>query len=529
MFNYDYFSAPRTDIAAPGNTLLLLGTSINGPVNEPIRVASPAEAELYFGTEGTLIAGYRQAHAANPQADCYLMRATGQHARAVLWALDEDMVFAGLRLRAVAGGQRYNAVAAEVRVVYGEPNTVGDHALVVYPARPELAPRAYKLDDHPLLGLLVKAINEDAMAGLVEVNASTDETMAPSNSLVGFNSETVYLEDGDDGLAPTKNELYAALEQSYRLLEGRPLDVVVPLGAAFDDTAAPTYYGEAVYGQAPLVAEGDYLSAARPDGSPATFHGQLIAFCRSQQKFGMLTHGVLGMRPLPDQVFTGRLGFSYIRHLLASTALADRHGLTEGPSGQPDLGYCISVVANDLSFNDEHPASWAAAYGAHILACGLENTANVPIRGATGQRLVFGDQELRLMARLGVVAPRYSVRHRQLVVSAGVTLALRASPLHHLTNVRTAQYALFRLREVLDRFLGDTRPNLGLQGMIEEAVEQCFAGLASAGILDRYDFKFQIEPYLWQGGRWGRLNLTLGTRYSIEDISTSVTFPLSGT
>ena len=527
MFNYDYYSSPRTDIAPPGQSILLIGTALNGPVNEPVLAASPAEAELYFGAEGTLVAGYRQAYQVNPRANIYLMRATGDYSQAVLWALDEDLIFAGLRLRALAGGQRYNGIVAEVTELIDDTGAPDGAALIIHPVSAALSPRVYRFSDYPILGLLVKAINDDAAVNLVEVNANTDETFAASQSLFGFNHEPIALTGGADGLDVTKNELYEALTLSYSLLGGRSLDVIVPLGAYFDDIVDLHGYGESTYGEAELVAPDDYLSLLKADGTRATFHEQLIEFCRGQQRFGIITHGVIGMRLLPDPQLLDRIRFSYIRHLLANTALATRDGLKEGVGGHRDLGYCISIVANDLSFNGGVFSSWAAAYGAHILACQLNTTTNTLIAGNPVQRVAFSDQELRALAQLGVVAPRYSVKQQGLVVAAGVTPSLPSSPLHSIANVRSIQYTLFCLQNALERFTGDTTPNLGLQGIIEESIQQCLTTLVNLGVLNRFDYSFQIEPRVWQGGRWGRLDLTLGSRHTVDDIVTSTSFLLS--
>lgn len=492
-----------------GEVVVLLGTAAAGPVLEPVYVAGPNQAADVFGSSGTLLNGYLDAYRANPLALYYLVRVNGAHAAAVLYASggEDGPPLEALRLRSAEGGEIHNQTAV---VVDGSGLQITEAGET----------RTYSFADYPTLFRLAEQINGHAALGYSRVVASTGYPEAASALLLPV---TTCLQGGRDDLAPTKNELYLLLDQAYGILEGWRTDLVVPLGAYFDDVIDPYFYGQfpSFYGEGSYTAPADYLDLSDPvTQERCTFHGQLAAFCARQARFGLMAHGVLGLRPLPSPELLAALDFSFPAEFVRFSCLRSRLGFSTKEAGTIyDRGHYLSLVGADLVSAGQRRSA-APAYAALIAAAGVGSTTNRPVNGFDGQYVQFAEEDMRHLARWGVVTFRRSLK-RGLVVTSGVTAGL-SGPLHYLPNVRSSQYAAARLKHALDPYVGLTRNPVSAQDIVNQTVNTTLQNLVKEGVLQRYDYTVRIDPVPAGGlALGGEVELRLRPSYAVEDITTS--------
>ena len=495
----------------PGNVVVLIGTALQGPCNEPVDAAGIEHVKRVFGTDGTLFEGYRLAYTVNPNATYRLIRVGGKYARLDVPVVFNDSTVTGLSLRSVGGGSRYNSVCVRVR-----PPEEGAALVISYNGYENV----YYFAEFPSVGLLVDKINADAANGYSPVFASTEDITIPSELLCDYLSGENTLSGGWDGLDISKNDLYTELDAIYRSLEGLRTDIVVPLGVYFDDVAVPYIYGSdrSIYGESEYFAQDDYLTL-EVDGGRATFHGQLADFCFRQFNRGLMAHGVIGMRPVPGAELIRESQQAYLVDLINATCFADRHGLTAYVEGEPvDRGHYLSVVLGDLLIDGRY-TSGAAAYAALIAAAGVETTTNLPVSNIARQRTQLDGDWLRYAADRGLVVFYESLKNG-LSVYNGVTASLSDGPLRYIANVRTAQYIVHLLRVALDPYMGTMSGTIVIGSTVERVARGILAQAQEAGIIRSYDLNVSIEPV--DGDQFSAnciIDLTLRAKYAVEDIS----------
>lgn len=496
----------------PGKTLCILGTSASGPVNEPVAPKNPNVAKSIFGTEGTLYRKYKEAYDYNPDLNIYLVRINGQHAEGELRAVLNDRIVPGIKFRAAFGGNSGNSIKVTVTTVLTsngqEPCLIIEH--------PDYKQATYLFSRYSCIGKLVDAINIDATNGIVPVIASSSFYFEPTTILLGPNPLPVTLSGGEDGLTLSKNDIYLALESTYRILEGQPIDVIVLTAAYFDDTHAFSFYGVDTYGSGFYSSNDDYLDLYDTyTNTTCTFHNQLIEFCHRQQQFGYFTHGVISLRPVNPELVNEK-EFSYLTALVNETAFRYRYGLVQSTTNSiSDYGYFISVVAGEFLFPDGYYDTTEAVYGAMI--CSLnpeETTTNKSVRVATSQKWEVSTREAKELAALGVVTYRTSVKYG-LVVNNGVTAAIHSHELHYLINLRQVQITLATINSVIQQFIGESTARLMLTRSIEAAVKDNLRWLRNAKVIKDYEYNIKYYP---QSGRVD-INLKILPVNAVEYIS----------
>lgn len=499
----------------PGAVVVFLGTAARGPVMEPVIVAGPEHVLRVFGSDGTLPSAYRLASRVNPQAIYCLMRVNGSTASLSLEVVAEDGESCLFTLTAVEAGSLYNDVAVKVEVLPG-----GTAALAVKYGR---VVNTYNLVELPTLGELVDKINLDAALGYSPVTASTTSVTMPSSALAPLLAEWTNLEGGADDLTPTKNELYRMLGEAYMRLEGLRTDIIVPVGARFDDVLTGYVYGasSSVFGAAWYTSDADYLSLTE-GGERATFHGQLIGFCRRQFARGLMAHGVLGMRPMPEPELLAESGFDYISGLVNVSCLATREGFR---FGQDDLGYYVSLVLGDLELDGEYCQA-APAYAALLAATGTETTTGMPVSNTQRQRTYLDGMSLRYAADSGLVTFYHSEK-KGLCVYSGVTAALPGRPLHYVANVRTAQFIIHALRLALNPYIGEMEGIIPVRDAVEQVTGEVLRSAKESGLVQSYSFAVRLDQ-LDGFSVACTVDLTLRAKYAVEDISVSTTMVVPG-
>ena len=467
--NYEQFSYQGT--SRQGKAVFLLGTALDGPLLEPMHIQSPQRAEDVFGSpdKGTLVKAAQQILRVFPQAEIYLVRISGTYAEHLLYDENDNLV---LSLRSRYPGDIYNEVELLI-----------DH-IGLRIRQPNGRTRTYSWDAHPDIGALARAMNSDTDAGVSCVYALAHEPLAESSSIWGPNLTEFCLEGGDSQVELSKNDLYYALDDAYGVLSGLPTDIIAPLGAFVNDSYVVDFYGEGEYGSA-LYSDPDDALTLSHAGRPLTFHGQLIAFCQEQTRACRFSHGVMRFRPINA---SQRKRFE---EYLKATCLGTRYDLTQVEAGVVrDKGNFLSLVISEPVLNGDM-VDGAALYAALLSVTPVADSSTNRQLPGISQRHDFTHEELLRLAELGAVAFRLSPR-RGMVVSSGVTAALKGSELTTIANVRSLHHILDALATSLEELFGEPAPQALQARRIDERVRQTLNRLASQQIF--LDYEYDLAP-----------------------------------
>jgi hypothetical protein len=564
------YRLPRDLPIGIGNRLYLLGTSEDGPYMEPTFVRHKAHARSLFGDEnkGTLVKAFDEAYDRNEDISIYLMRITGKSATLDIEGIvSEDPKHPQycLRLYTIHAGQKYNQYSA-----YIEEDV--DRQMRVFYLNTSTEQIVYELPLYITIGAFVKGINEDCRMGRHNVMATTDypqmdfgpiitwlsldneltlinvidysdgivhQTPEDDGSLYvpseddGTEEQVVYEDElerikpfnfygGEDGLDATRDDLYIACNLAYKLLEGKSVDIIVPVGMYVDDVHPAFLYGKGIYGTSYYSSTSDYLQLidTMNNNQVVSYHEQLIEFCREQMRLGFMTHGVIGMRPytvVPESIERDN---SYIARLAASTAFRDRHGFLEYKNGSwYDKGYFVSVVPMELIFRkdgtDRYFANGAVRYAA-ILTGHFNATTNVELGNDVELRYELPDGVVSQLSDLGLVAFRYSVRKGN-VVASGVTASSPDTELHNVANVRMVQIVISYMNDAINDVYESEYDEGMRRNFLEQQVKDRLDLLTEHGIILTYDYAIQYR----NDGVKGEILLTLESKHTIEAIQVS--------
>jgi hypothetical protein len=532
---FDTYELPTSPLNL-GRTIFLLGTSIDGPINSPVPVRNLADAEAIFGPKdrGDLVKAYERTSLVTGNT-VYLMRVTGEYARGSLLGITDNGVKPVIKIRSISGGSIYNSIHLYIDNV--TVNSVIKQALIVELPSSKMPSTAYLLDKYDDIQGLLADINGDTRTNNNLIYATSEYPMLPISCLNTYNLVPTPIVGGTDGLMESRaaigldpevshDDLYIALDLSYHILEGRDIDVICPVPARFDDTHPVHFYGGSAYNGIPYTS-GSYLTLVDTENNNAivTFHEQLIEFCRGQERFGMMTHGVIGLRELA----VGSFNYAYILRLMETTSFKDRTGLVEFTDGAwYDKGYFITVFAGDLVFNqgtvDEYYANGCDLYAGVLASISNDDTTtNRALPAGVNLRFEMDAVELKELAVLGVTAVRNSVSQGP-VISNGVTASLAQSVLHYIPNVRMVQLAMRAVNDSIDDLIGENFRPIISENQMKKRIGGVLSGLKSQGLLKDYNFDVALN----QATGTGIVTINTLPKYSTEFISAGANIIFTG-
>jgi hypothetical protein len=196
------------------NTIWLLGTGGDGPVNKPILAGGPDQVKAIFGEEGSLYKSYLQGYQAYPNLNYYLIKITGEYARTTYYAADPQTGKAekALMLRSYGAAEKYNDIRITIENI---PIDSRDRWGLVFNIPASLgASLVYFFEDFPTCGQLAQAISTDTENGVNWVHANTNCPLLESQLLIA-NPQDKHLAGGKSEVNATKNEIYLALMDTY--------------------------------------------------------------------------------------------------------------------------------------------------------------------------------------------------------------------------------------------------------------------------------------------------------------------------
>jgi hypothetical protein len=494
-----------------GKVIYLLGSAESGPVQTPVRIRNTESLASTFGSSGTIIDGFNQVYdVAGDSCEIYCMKITGRHATLTLDLniKGQSIVESGLILKSKFANETYNKIYI----------AIDDRGMTFYfPLELGGGTRRYNFEDYEILGLLIRAINEDTKKGLNHVFART--TVNHGTSLDGLifpvNASVLTLTGANNGLVYSKDQYWFCLVDAYEMLESEYIDIIVPLDAYMDDIHPRFFFGDEFTSALLYSSERDYLDLEDADGKPVTFHRPLIDFCKRQMRFGMITHGVMGFNKIPDIEELNNQAYNYIE-VIQGSPIGDRSGFVKSP--ETDDAFFISVTAGELEYSDGKVTNGYTGYAGLMASNTIaQSFTNKSLGSNVKLATTFTNDQLALMADLGVVSFRESIL-KGLVVSNAVTpVADISSEMHFSCNVRMIQLSLSLLRQRLDKFLGEDINKLIDDNTIDTAIKETLEYLKGQDVLKDYNYTQNID----RDNGLLQIVLNLKTLYMVESCAVS--------
>lgn len=279
-------------------SVLIIGTAEDGPSERLYRVTKPELALATFGRGGTLARGIQEAAEANSN-NIFAWR-IGATAAKVEWiGSAAHEVGKGITIETV---QKDNTIGDEFTVSWDDVTL----RLIVWDNDGD---KVYDNDSEAPIdtGDVVVSGEADGGEGVSFGTLYTGIVMSALDDISGAN---IVYTAGTDGVNPTRQGLFEALQDAYRALEGVRADFIVPMNVYLDD--------KNIADDATLSGSGDnflgwFKETEQDDGSwlyewseagvkPAGYHEvnfayQLANFCYQQTKNEWQCSGVIGVLP----------------------------------------------------------------------------------------------------------------------------------------------------------------------------------------------------------------------------------------
>lgn len=228
--------------------IFLLGTADFGPVNIPVKVSSANYVKKVFGENGTLLDAFRVIKESDADCEVFMVKVTGKHSELYLninlpnSKIEEN----GLFFKSKYANEIYNYIQIiihEDALYINYPTSELGNYYLQYKYNETDENGDDILDDngnlvYKTLYDLAEEINEDTrlMNSEVFCYLSCDPTTMANTALVGVNEQVNTLKGGNSGIYYNKNMIYNCLSDTYNILEGREIDIIVPVECYYDDT-----------------------------------------------------------------------------------------------------------------------------------------------------------------------------------------------------------------------------------------------------------------------------------------------------
>ena len=483
-----------------GKKIYLLGTSILGPINTPIKANSLSHVISVFGTEGTLVDAYRIIVETNLDCEVYLVKVTGVHSEAYLNINqpNSSVMMNGFNIKAKHANEKYNDISIildsdSLFIQYTSQTSDDDYIL------------EYNYNEYLTMHDLSEAINNDTRNLKSDVYSYVNcEPGTPTiGALDSVNPIEIKLTGGDSGLYYNKNMLYNCLEYTYSILEGLDIDIIVPLNASYDDTFTDdiddidTYYD----------LNREYLTL-KEDDKYVSYYTQLLSFCKKQMRFGFITHGVMGLNLIENPMFNEDKYIEVLEYM---------NEKNKQDSSNSKYKHLVSVIVGDLyGVYGTSLSNGYIAYAPLVASLSVtENTTNkkLPLTFSIGN--IFSNDGIDKLRDLGFTTFRYSPLKKAVVVANGITTS-EDEDFKFLCNVRMVQLTMCYVRTLLSSYIGESLSQLITSKQLEKSLKSLLENLVSINIISGYKVNDIINPVT--GHIF--LDLSLKTAYMIESIRT---------
>lgn len=480
-----------------GKKIYLLGTAKLGPVNTPIKVNTISQAVSIFGCEGSLIDAYRTIKETNLECEVYLCKVTGTHSDAYLNINQQNNEIAidGFYIKSKHSSDKCNDITLVIDstslYIYSFSQETGESLL------------EYRYSNYNTMHDLAEAINNDTreLKGNVYCYVECDIQTPCEGALQGVNQDVIKLSGGNCGLYYNKNMYYNCLEETYAMLEGRDIDLIVPLDANYDDTFTDNI--DDLYNHHNLDKE---FLTLKIDDEYLTYYEQLLKFCKSQMRFGFLTHGIIGVSINEDPFLDEKKYVEDLKYFKKLNKPKDEYLKYQ---------HLISVVVGDLyCTHGTRVINGYVPYAAMVSTLSvIDTTTNKSLPESFTTLNNFDNDTLCSLRELGFTSFRYSQLKKLVTVSNGVTMS-EDENFKYLCNVRMSQLAMSYVRELLSSYIGENITEIIQTKSLEQSLIELLNSLVSLKVIKGFSVNEVINPVT--GHIF--LDLSFKTLYMIEDV-----------
>lgn len=475
-----------------GKKIFLLGTSNLGPVNTPVRAISASHIKSIFGTEGTLLDAYRVIKETMFDCEVYLVKISGMHSETYLNVnVTGGIALNSFYLKAKSANEIFDnieiVIDSDALYLYYKGAELGDYTIrYPYAKEDDAGNQILDYDGNPIyktLYDLADEINEDTrnLNSEVYCYVNCEANLLANSALIGVNPMRTKLNGGNSGLYYNKNMLYNCLSDTYAILEGRDIDIILPLGVYYDDTftSNDTYLSEF------YDIDREYLTLKNTLGY-LTYYDQLLRFCKNQMQFGMLTHGVLGMNLIGDPFVDENSYIEKLRYFKKAN---------EVDLSLQKYKQLVSVCVGDLYTTfGTRVSNTSIAYVALMADLIItKSTTNRPLPKSFTMFNDFSTRNLNKIRDIGYTAFRYSIFKRTVVVANGITTSDDKN-FKFLCNVRMCQLAMCYVKELLSTFIGKNINVLMKTKELEQKVISLLNELVSKGVINGFMINSITNP-----------------------------------
>ncbi len=495
--------------------IFLLGTADFGPVNIPIKVSSANYVKTVFGEQGSLLDAFRVIKESDADCEVFMVKVSGKHSELYLNINlpNSEIEENGFYFKSKYANEIYNDVQIIIRedaLYINYPTDALGKYYLQYKYNETDENGDDVLDDegniiYKTLYDLAEEINEDTrmMNSEVYCYLSCDPKTMANTSLVGVNEHINTLRGGNSGIYYNKNMIYNCLSDTYNILEGMNIDIIIPVECYYDDTFTDDKDGLLEY----FDLEREYITLKDEETNEyLSYYNQLLEFLRRQLRFGCITHGIMGMNP-NGEVFLDQdkyyLKLQYLKKLNNKNSFYDKYR------------QLISICVGDI-----YTTYGTRVYNSYILYATLiaglqviENTTNKPLPDSFTAYNDFDNMSLSKIRELGFTAFRYSALKKSVVVSSGVT-ASNDINFKYLCNIRMCQLVMVKVNELLSNYIGEDISYLIKTKQIQSKLLDVLNNLISKNVLLGFSINSMTIP---EKGHL-LLDLSFKTVYMTESI-----------
>lgn len=491
-----YFKVIDRVTSIPSNTLVLVGTALDGPSNVPFTLSSLKRADEIIGQ--------------CPMADAYALAAKTGLTNIILYRLNGSystgsLLYEGsevMKFTSVAANDIYDDILIDVlpdRFVVTD--TVGSK-------------RTYPYNKYPTAQRMAEAINLDAFYGLVEFQAQAVDQFFLLQAFDDLHECTVVFDNGS-----TEEEL----------ILDRTQDITTPI------TELKNRLKQALFGDDPddqdqfepnstlgLMDYGVICLVDMFHDDPANFSEILSGFCQNKGVAeGTGAIGVIGVSPLLDVTATN-VSNKARDLLLKAPNLGATASIAISEMAASPLSY-LQIVIGDTNLTSllgetVVPTSAAYSYAATqaLLSYHLSMT-NKGLQGFNALNYEFTKKDLEDLSSNGYISIVSSIRKGQVPYRAVTAIGNKDRMLASPNVVRLTQEVIKGVTDYLADYIGSTSSALKRKTM-ETGVKEVLQRFVDAQVIKTFASSFE---YTLQTSE-ARVRLTIVPFSQIGVVSSTV-------
>ena len=426
----------------------------------------------------------------------------------------------GITIRSIYGGSIYKEASIKVEPFTTDEGVEGCNFIFTKPESKLYSkadkPFVISSVDCPTVGMLKTALDNYALNNVFEI-ITDNEDMTTAN-FPAFESKLI--NDGDDGVVVTNNQLYEALsgkrnaegylteQGAYQILENYHVDYIYPAGV--------------------------YADSQQTVNKNSSFHHELALLCAVLTYRTKMTHGFIDVKPNSNTTLIGIQ--KYVDKLLAydnDHYMKDSDGneIVDTEGNKMDIGWYTSIVVGpEPVMISDTLGTWygspAIAYAALNASLKPESSpSNKALPGVKGMKYKFSNKQMNELVGNRMVVFKIKGEGTTTASSTpyvvdGCTAGNSNCDYRRIATVKVVTDVVDQIREVSDPFLGE--PNTVEQrNALSALISKRLTYLLNKGEIQYYAFEINATIQQVLLGEC-TISLTLVVPQELKKITTVV-------